>query len=145
IETALRSHAGVRDAVVLAREDRPGEKRLVAYIVPHASHDPVGQAVTNDRLRSFLRARLPGHMLPSAIMQLDALPLSANGKINRKALPSPDQIQLTIDDTYARPRDPLEKQLVELWEEILDVRPIGIRDSFFALGGHSLLSVRLMD
>lgn len=145
IETALRSDASVRDAVVVAREDRPGEKRLVAYVVPKQSRDLDAQAGMNDELRKFLKKKLPGYMLPAAFRLLDALPLSPNGKVDRKRLPLPDRMQINVGENYARPRDPLEKHLVEIWEEILNVHPIGIRDNFFDLGGHSLLSVRLMD
>ena len=134
IEAALGRHPAVRDAVVLAREDAPGEKRLVAYVVGDA---------TLDALRQFLKDRLPDYMVPAAIVPLDALPMMSNGKIDRRALPAPDRSRPELEKAFVAPRDDLERELAHIWEEVLGVRPVGARDNFFALGGHSLLAVRV--
>ncbi|HEX2094384.1 MAG TPA: amino acid adenylation domain-containing protein, partial [Longimicrobiaceae bacterium] len=134
VEAVLREHPEVRESVVVAREDTPGERRLVAYVVASRGTASVQE------LREHLRGRLPEYMVPSALVLLDALPLSPNGKIDRRALPAPGR---AADEAYVPPRDDLELRLVQLWEELLEVRPVGVRDDFFALGGHSLLAVRL--
>ncbi|HEU0076703.1 MAG TPA: alpha/beta fold hydrolase, partial [Longimicrobiaceae bacterium] len=131
VEAALRRHPAVREAVVVAREDVPGEKRLVAYTAGDA------QAA---ELREHLKRRLPEYMVPSAFVALEALPLTPNGKLDRAALPAPGWVP---GETYLPPRDDLELRLARLWEELLDVRTVGVRDDFFALGGHSLAAVRL--
>ncbi|WP_143825693.1 non-ribosomal peptide synthase/polyketide synthase [Nannocystis exedens] len=136
IEAALSSHAAVASCVVVAREDTPGSSRLVAYVVAKDG------ALAAGSLREHLRSYLPDYMLPSAFVFLDALPLSANGKVDRKALPSPEATR-GADETFTAPRTEVERTLVAIWEELLEVRPIGIDDDFFALGGHSLLAVRV--
>ena len=138
IEAALDQHPAVREAIVLAPEDAPGEKRLVAYVV--ADRDPVP---TTTDLRSFLKEKLPEHMVPALFVLLDALPLMPNGKVDRRALPAPDRTRPELDKAFVAPRDDLEFQLAQIWEEVLGVRPVGVRDNFFELGGHSLLAVRL--
>jgi amino acid adenylation domain-containing protein len=138
IEAALDQHPAVREAVVLAREDTPGEKRLVAYVV--AEQGPVP---TTAELRSFLKDKLPEHMVPALFVVLDALPLMPNGKVDRRALPMPDRARPELEKAFVAPRDDLELQLAQIWEEVLGVRPVGVRDNFFELGGHSLLAVRL--
>jgi thioesterase domain-containing protein/acyl carrier protein len=134
IETALGQHPVVRDVVVLAREDAPGEKRLVAYVVAESSAD---------ELRRFLKDKLPDHMVPAVFVLLERLPLLSNGKIDRRALPAPDLSRPELEKAFVAPRDELELELAQIWEEILGVRPVGVRDNFFELGGHSLLAVRL--
>jgi amino acid adenylation domain-containing protein len=134
IEAVLGQHGAVREAVVLAREDAPGEKRLVAYAVADC---------TADALRRFLRDKLPESMVPAMVVLLDALPVLPNGKVDRRALPAPDRSRPELEKTFLAPRDDLELQLAHIWEEVLDVRPVGVRDNFFELGGHSLLAVRL--
>ncbi|WP_231108134.1 non-ribosomal peptide synthetase, partial [Xanthomonas graminis] len=137
IQAALRSCNGVRQAAVVAREDSPGEMRLVAYLVGDT------EVVLNaDALRIQLGARLPEYMLPAAYVQLDALPLTANGKLDRRALPAPDADALAAQ-AYVAPEGALELLLAALWSELLGVEQVGRHDSFFALGGHSLLAVRL--
>ncbi|MFP2923715.1 alpha/beta fold hydrolase [Pyxidicoccus sp. 3LG] len=138
IESVLRQHPAVEDAVVLAREDVPGDVRLVGYAVPRT-----GQAVEPEVLSRFVRERLPDYMVPSHFLVLEAFKLSANGKVDRKALPVPGR-ERTSTRAVVAPRSALELQLVRLWEEVLGVSPLGIEDDFFALGGHSLLAVRLM-
>jgi amino acid adenylation domain-containing protein len=144
IEAVIASHSLVRQAVVLARDDEKGGKRLIAYVVGDARprKEPAEMAA---ELRRFLKSKLPHYMIPSAFVALDALPLSANGKVNRNALPSPETTRQDMAGAYLKPRDPLEHQLVAIWEELFGVAPIGIADNFFDLGGHSLLAVRMMD
>ncbi len=139
IENALQQHAGVRQAVVLAREDDPGHKRLVAYIVAVAQPAP---AVAE--LRAFVAKSLPDYMVPSAFVVLDALPLTTNGKINREALPAPDQVRSELASRYVAPRNDVEKQLVEIWQQVLGVPRVGINDNFFELGGDSIISLQII-
>ncbi|HEX8559851.1 MAG TPA: amino acid adenylation domain-containing protein, partial [Pyrinomonadaceae bacterium] len=138
IEAALEEHAAVSAAAVLAREDRPGEKRLVAYVLAKP-----GAALTGEELRAFSRQRLPEHMTPSAFVLLDEAPLTLNGKLDRAALPAPPQPRADGPGARVAPRDLLESQLAGIWEELLNVEP-DVRDDFFELGGHSLLAVRLL-
>ncbi|PTL74976.1 non-ribosomal peptide synthetase, partial [Vitiosangium sp. GDMCC 1.1324] len=137
IETVLDKHPGVRQVVVVAREDRPGDKRLVAYLTPSGQQVPSAA-----ELRTHLKQHLPEHMVPSAFVVLEQLPLTPNGKINRKALPAPEAPQDSGAE-YIAPRTPTEELLANLWAEVLSVPRVGIRDNFFALGGHSLLATRL--
>src|ERR1700691_3309886 len=138
IEAALAQHPNVRQAIVSTHQDVHGEKRLVAYIVGDHEHAP-----TANDLRNFLKEKVPEYMVPSLFMLLDSLPTMANGKLDRGALPKPDQSRPEMTKTFVGPRDELELQLVSLWEEVLNLRPIGVTDNFFELGGHSLLAVRL--
>ncbi|BBA33067.1 linear gramicidin synthase subunit C [Methylocaldum marinum] len=135
IEATLSQQPGIRDAVVLLREDAPGEKRLVAYCVG---------AVDPETLRAALKAQLPDYMVPTAWVTLDALPLTPNGKLDRKALPAPDASLGVPAEGFMAPRDTLELELAQIWENVLDIRPIGVKDNFFEIGGHSLIAVRLM-
>ncbi len=138
IEAVLRNHSAICNAVVIRREDEPGSEKLVAYVV--AKKDV---KVIQGELRAFMQKSLPPYMIPSAFVFLEKIPLTPNRKIDRNALPPPDGIiEKTI--TYASPRDCIETQLVKLWEEILEVHPIGIHDNFFNIGGHSLLAYRLL-
>ncbi|MBC7923017.1 MAG: amino acid adenylation domain-containing protein [Ferruginibacter sp.] len=138
IEAVLCGHPQLRQAVVKVREDRPNDKRLVAYLIPAAPDEPVDSA----ELRHFLKEKLPDYMVPSAFVTLDAFPMTPNGKINSPALPAPASHQ---PGSLVSPRDVVELQLGRLWEEILDTQPIGVTDNFFELGGHSLLAVRLVN
>ena len=138
IEAALDQHPAVREAVVLAPQDAPGERRLVAYVVAEREPFP-----TTSDLRSFLKQKLPEHMVPALFVLLDTLPLMPNGKVDRRALPAPDRTRPELEKAFVAPRDDLELQLAQIWEEVLAVRPVGVRDNFFELGGHSLLAVRL--
>jgi amino acid adenylation domain-containing protein len=134
IEAALRSHPEVREAVVLAREDIPGDQRLVAYVVGNAAPES---------LRVHLGSRLPQYMVPAACVSLQALPLTPNGKLDRKALPAPGDTAFG-ERAYEAPRGELETALTTLWSELLGIGRIGRHDDFFALGGHSLLAVQLI-
>ncbi|WP_198299647.1 non-ribosomal peptide synthetase [Tumebacillus avium] len=131
IEAALEQHPSVREALVLAREDEPGEKRLVAYFVAR-------ETLTGGDLRTHLKDRLPEYMVPSAFLQLDAFPLTGNGKIDRRALPAPESGRRDVSTQYAAPKNELQRQLAEVWQEALGVEQVGIYDNFFDLGGHSL-------
>jgi acyl carrier protein len=138
IEAALESQPGVQHALVLAREDTPGDKRLVAYVVPaHGELEVAG-------LRQQLQERLPDYMLPSAYLLLDAFPLTPNGKIDRNALPAPERSREGVDAAYAAPRSETERLLVAIWQEVLGLDEVGIHDNFFALGGHSLLATQIV-
>ena len=140
IESRLREHAGVREAAVSVAGTTGSEKRLVGYIVGRPE-SPVDVA----SLRNHLRERLPEYMVPAAFVALDHLPLSPNGKLDRKALPAPKaEIHSAEEKIRVAPRNPLERQLVDMWEEMLGVRPIGVTDNFFDLGGHSLVAVRMI-
>ena len=138
IETVLGQHPAVRQAIVVAREDVPGEKILAGYYVPH----PAIQCAPEE-LRDFLKARLPEYMVPVAFVMLDALPLSPNGKVDRKALPSPEQYRPELAPNYAAPSNPTEQMLADIWARSLRLERVGVNDNFFDLGGHSLLIVQL--
>src|SRR5262249_17891809 len=137
---ALLAHGQVREVVVLAREDQPGEKRLVAYVVPAAVGDPTVSAIA---LREPLQARLPAYMVPSGFVFLPALPLTPNGKLDRRSLPAPDGNR-ERDGQYAPPRNPVEEQLCAIWQEVLRLDRVGVHDNFFELGGHSLLATQVV-
>ena len=139
IEAVLAQHPGVRRAVADIREDIPGDKRLVAYVVPSDA------SLTSHQLRQHLKAQLPSYMLPSVFVQLDVIPLTPNGKIARSALPIPTfPAAADSSDRFVAPRDEFELRLTELWQELLGTKRISVTDDFFRLGGHSLLAVRLM-
>jgi hypothetical protein len=138
IETALGACIGVREAVVVAREDVPGDKRLVAYLVVQE-----GSGLSVTALREALSRQLPEYMVPSAFVQLEAMPLTANGKLDRQALPAPDSIMLAARE-YAPPEGEIEETLAALWQELLRAPRVGRHDNFFELGGHSLLVVQLI-
>ncbi|WP_027250316.1 non-ribosomal peptide synthetase [Planktothrix agardhii] len=144
IETILSQHSAVKTAIVIAREDETEQKRLVAYIVPQAEgiSNPQEQsllAVTE--LRQFLKAQLPEYMVPSAFVILESLPLTSNGKVDRRALPAPD---FQSEEQYVAPRNPIEEILAAIWVKVLKVEQVGIHDNFFELGGHSLLATQLI-
>ncbi|RPI94873.1 MAG: amino acid adenylation domain-containing protein, partial [Chloroflexi bacterium] len=137
IEATLAALPEVHEAVALAREDTPGDKRLVAYVVPQPE-----QAIMVAELRSALQASLPDYMLPSAFVFLEQLPLTPSGKVDRKALPAPDTTRSEVG--YVGPRTQTEEILARIWAEVLKLDKVGIHDNFFELGGHSLLAVHLM-
>jgi len=136
VEAALRSHAGVQDAVVVVSESE-GDKRLVGYVV---SAD--GAEVNSAQLREWLQQRLPNYMVPSVFVPLAELPLTPNGKVDRKALPKPELD--TVSDNFIAPRDTVEMELAQIWSEVLGVREVGVQDDFFDLGGHSMIATRMM-
>jgi amino acid adenylation domain-containing protein len=139
IEAALAQHPVVRETVVLAQQDAPSDKRLIAYVVTYEGQEP-----TVSELRRFLKEKLPEYMVPSTFVMLETLPLTPNGKLDRRALPAPDTSRRGLEEGFVSPRDTIELQLAQIWEDVLDVHPVGVRDNFFDLGGHSLLAVNLI-
>jgi amino acid adenylation domain-containing protein len=140
IEAVLNVHPAVAQAVVVVREDSPGNKRLVAYAVRQRS-----QETTTVILREFLKGKLPQFMLPEAIVLLDSLPLTPNGKIDRRSLPAPDEARQEESKAVLLPRNAIESQLLNIWQTVLGINAIGVQDNFFELGGHSLMMVSLFD
>jgi amino acid adenylation domain-containing protein len=138
VEAALASLPGVESAVVLAREDVPGDKRLAAYVVA------AGAALAAAELRQALQRILPAPFIPSAFVFLDALPLTAHGKVDRRALPAPDGARQAPGAEFMAPRDPMEEGLAAIWARLLKLERVGVHDNFFALGGHSLLGTRVL-
>jgi amino acid adenylation domain-containing protein len=139
IEAVLDQHSAVRQAVVVVREDEPGDKRLVAYVVPEQ-----GQEITTSELHRFVKAKLPDYTVPAAFMLLEALPLTPNGKVDRRALPVPDAARPELDVSLLAPRTPVEEVLAGVWTQVLGVQQLGIHDNFFELGGHSLLATQII-
>ncbi|MEV5737281.1 alpha/beta fold hydrolase, partial [Streptomyces sp. NPDC052292] len=139
IEAALTTHAHVHTTAVTVREDTPGDKRLVAYVVPVPGHHP-----DTTQLRTHLQRQLPDYMVPSAYVTLDQLPLTPNGKVDTKALPAPDHHRPDLATTYTAPRNSTEELITGVWSDVLGVDTIGIHDNFFELGGQSISSVRVV-
>jgi amino acid adenylation domain-containing protein/non-ribosomal peptide synthase protein (TIGR01720 family) len=138
IEAVLSQHPQLRQTAVIVREDQPGNKRLVAYVVPKQ------EQVTANELRRFLKEKLPDFMVPGAFVNLETLPLTPNGKVDRRALPAPDTSSLTQETNFVPPRNTIELQLAQIWSEVLGVQPIGIRDNFFELGGDSIIAIQII-
>jgi len=139
IESVLNEHEAVQESVVLARVDEPGEKRLVAYVVAEA-----GAGLNASELRLFVRGRLPEYMAPSAFVLLDRLPLTKNGKVDRRSLPAPEESRLDLGEDYVAPETEVEKILAGVWAEVLRVERVGVCDNYFALGGDSIRSVQVL-
>ena len=139
IETVLEQHPNVQKTAVIVREYCLGDKRLEAYVVPVRK-----SFNSNNELRRHMKDRLPGYMVPSVIVFIDTIPLTTNGKIDTDALPKPEQAYHGDENNFVGPGNELERQLTKVWEQLLDVQPVGITDNFFELGGHSLLAVRLI-
>ncbi|TAF05111.1 MAG: non-ribosomal peptide synthetase [Nostocales cyanobacterium] len=138
IEAVLTQHESVQETVVIAREDEPGNKRLVAYVVVNGQ-----SALTMNELRRFLQEKLPEYMIPSAFVALDYIPLTANGKVARRTLPIPEQTRPDLEKAFVLPSTKTEIELARIWQEVLGIQSIGIQDNFFDLGGNSLLAVKL--
>jgi acyl carrier protein len=138
IEAVLRQHRAVEDAVVIGQEYDLHDKRLVAYVVPSQE-----QVLSTSELRHYLKQKLPDHMVPSAFVRLEALPLTPNDKVDRRALPMPDRIR-SVEETFAPPLTPFEEVLASIWSEVLRLDSVGIHDNFFELGGHSLLATQVI-
>jgi amino acid adenylation domain-containing protein len=138
IESVLSTHPSVREAAATVLADEVSGKRLVAYVVARDEQTPA-----ESELRTYLQARLPDYMIPQSFVTLEVMPLTRNGKLNRQALPAPE-LTGSRAEMFVSPRDVLELRLGHIWEEVLVVGPIGIRDNFFEMGGHSLLAARLM-
>ena len=139
IEATLRRHPDVQEVVVLSREDTPGEQRLVAYIVPTQHTLPSISA-----LNQYVREELPEYMVPAVFAMLEQIPLTPNGKIDRQALPIPQQTRPMLAARFVAPHTPLEKELARIWSEILRIEHVGINDNFFELGGNSLLVTQMI-
>jgi amino acid adenylation domain-containing protein len=139
VEAMLAQHPSVKEATACAREDLPGDKRLVAYVVANP-----GQSALAEELRRFLKEKVPDHMVPAAFVTLERLPLTPSGKVDRRALPAPPEARADVQNDYVAPRTPTERTLVQIWSEVLRVRPLGIHDNFFELGGHSLLAMQVV-
>lgn len=138
VEAVLNDHDAVKEAVVLVREDSL-DPRLVAYVV---TNEP-GAEVSN-QLRSYVKAKLPDYMVPAAFVQLDAFPVTGSGKVDRQALPAPDQSRPTLEEQFVAPRNQIEESMAQIWREILELERVGIHDNFFDLGGNSLLAMQII-
>ncbi|HEY9693240.1 MAG TPA: amino acid adenylation domain-containing protein [Oculatellaceae cyanobacterium] len=138
IESVINQYSAVQQAVIVAREDRPGDKRLIAYLVCNQQNLKVAD------LKTFLKDKLPEYMIPSAFVMLESLPLTSNGKIDRKALPAPNISQLDLQRNFVAPRTLTEEKLAGIWSQVLGVAQVGIYDNFFELGGHSLLATQII-
>jgi amino acid adenylation domain-containing protein len=138
VEEAMAEHPALLEAAVVAREDQWGEKRLVAYGVCKGEQIPM-----TSELRAFLKGKLPLYMVPSVFVVLDALPLTSNGKIDRRCLPAPDQARPELKAAYVAPRGTVERSIVAIWKEVLGVRKVGVDDNFFDLGGNSILMTKV--
>lgn len=139
VEMALMRIAGVREAVVIAREGQHGDKTLVAYLTVDGAPAP-----STAELRGQLMQRLPDSMIPSAFVRLDSLPLTSTGKVDRRALPAPDQTRAELEENYVAPRTPVEEVLADIWAEVLGMEQVGIHDNFFELGGDSILAIQII-
>ena len=139
IETALREHDSVSAAVATVHRGPGGEDRLLAYVVPRS-----GSSLQPGALRKQVRSRLPEYMVPSVFVPLETLPLTPNGKVDRRALPEPVELHVAVSSSRVEPRTRSERLLAEIWSRALDVKSVGAHDNFFDLGGHSLLSMRVI-
>jgi acyl carrier protein len=137
IEAVLSGHPAVDEAVMLVREETPEDQRLVAYVVSP-------QGVTPHDLRQHLKQTLPEYMVPAHFVMLDAFPLTPSGKVDRKALPIPDESRTLLETAFVAPRTPTEGQLAKIWQEVLKLDKVGTQDNFFELGGHSLLATQVL-
>ncbi|KAF3889903.1 MULTISPECIES: non-ribosomal peptide synthetase [Nostocales] len=151
IEAVLKQHPGVRDSVAIVREEVRGEKDLVAYIITDNQYIDIANhpksTVYNSQLhelRQFLKQKLPQYMVPKACIVLESFPLTPNGKVDRNALPAPNQLIFDRDEDYLAPRTPVEEVLADIWNQLLGTENLGVCDNFFELGGHSLLATQLV-
>jgi amino acid adenylation domain-containing protein len=140
IEAVLSSFPGVRQAVVSMREDTPGNRRLVAYVVSEE-----GSAPAPDQLQNFAKKKLPAYMVPAAMVALKSLPLTSSGKLDERALPPPETQAQDAKADFVPPRNELEKQIAVIWQKVLGVEKVGVHDNFFDLGGHSILMAQVFD
>jgi amino acid adenylation domain-containing protein/non-ribosomal peptide synthase protein (TIGR01720 family) len=139
IEAVLGQFPTVAEAVALVREDVPGERRLVAYLVLHPE-----QALEPDALRAFVKEQLPDYMMPNTFVALDAFPLTPNGKVDRKALPAPDGARPALAKGFTAPRNDIEERLAKIWSRLLGIDQVGVHDDFFELGGDSIISIQVI-
>ena len=138
VEQVFKQHPVVNDVVVVVREDTPGDKRLVAYVVSRPE-----QALEISSLRSFGKEKLPQYMMPSVFVVLQSVPLTPNGKVDRKALPKPDKAEARTDAPYLPPQTELERIVTDIWQHVLKIGHVSLNDNFFDLGGHSLLMIQV--
>jgi hypothetical protein len=138
VEAELNRHPAVRQVAVLVREDVPGNKRLVAYVVVKPT--PPSSAA---EFRDLLKTRLPNYLVPSSFVMLDALPVTPNGKLDRRALPAPEENRPALQPSFVEPRTAVEQALAIIWGQVLRMERVGVRDNFFDLGGHSLLATQV--
>ncbi|WP_079681561.1 non-ribosomal peptide synthetase [Planktothrix sp. PCC 11201] len=139
IEALLAQHPAIWESVVVVREDTPGDKYLVGYVVPQRSI-----TLSIDEIRQFLKAKLPEYMIPNAFVILEALPLNSNSKVDRRALPSPEQMRRSLADNFVAPCTPIEEILALIWAEVLGIEQVGIHDNFFELGGDSIRGIQVI-
>ena len=139
IEAALRSHSSLKEAIVAAREDAAGHKKLVAYFIPCAGANP-----TVGELFAFLKVKLPSYMVPAAFVRMDTLPMTLAGKVDRRSLPEPGRGRPDLSSRFVVPRTPMEEVLNRIWEQVLGLEGLGVEDNFFDLGGHSLLVTQVI-
>ncbi len=138
IESVLGEYPGFKNTVVIARDFGPGDKRLVAYIVNSGDEQPKASEI-----RNYLKTKMPDYMIPSEYVFLKEIPLTPSGKTDKKSLPAPESVRSDDNNNYEEPKDELELQLVKIWEKVLGIKPIGVNDNFFDIGGHSLLALRV--
>jgi len=139
IEAVLKDHPDILDAAAIVREDKPGDKRIVTYLIADAEQD-----LTVGELRSYLRERLPDYMVPSIFMILQEFPLSPSGKVDRNQLPAPDLSRPELGSEFVAPRNEIEEKLATICAELLNLEKVGVYDNFFELGGHSLLATQFI-
>jgi amino acid adenylation domain-containing protein len=139
IEVALSQYPKVKDVVVASRDDKPGNKRIIAYVVPAS-----GDLITINEMQRHLKQRLPDYMIPSAFIIMESLPLSSNGKVDRKALPALNQFRPEMESKFTPPRDLIEEIVADIWADVLGLERVGVYDNFFDLGGHSLLATQVI-
>jgi acyl carrier protein len=138
IEACLASHPQVHQVVVIASNSELGDQQLVAYIIS------TGEAPTDNELRAHLRRKLPDYMIPAAFVLLESLPLTSSGKVNRLALPQPSRAQLATGEDFVAPRTDIERELANIWAEVLRRESVGVKHNFFEIGGHSLLATQVI-
>ena len=141
IEAVLGQHPEIGEAAVVVREDTPGDKTLVAYLVPKTKNEA---KATSSEIRRFLQQKLPEYMIPSVFVTLDAMKHTSSGKVDRKALPAPDRLRPELGKGYVAPRTAVEESLAAIWADVLGLERVGVHDSFFELGGHSLKATQVI-
>ncbi|MCP6758403.1 MAG: amino acid adenylation domain-containing protein [Fischerella sp. CENA71] len=144
IESNIALYPGIKQNIVMGKDDTSGNTRLVAYIVPQTFSNEINQTAFTRELRNYLKQKLPEYMVPSAFIMLAAFPLTPTGKIDRRALPALNDVKQDLEETFVAPRNELELKLTKIWQKVLSVQPIGVKDNFFEVGGNSLIAVRLI-
>ncbi|OQY29316.1 MAG: hypothetical protein B6244_04180 [Candidatus Cloacimonetes bacterium 4572_55] len=141
IESILSQHPAIKESVIIVNEDPSGDKRLAAYFIPTGDSSPFD--FESHELREYLKKKAPDYMIPSFFLPLEKFPLTPNGKIDRRSMPTPDLTQLESDDQFVSPRNPIEEVLADIWADVLGLKKVGVKDNFFDLGGHSLKMTRI--